>query len=29
VNARMLPLNVIESLTVRRFDGAETWRYLD
>ena len=29
VNARMLPLAVMESLTVRRFDGADTWRYLD
>ena len=29
VNARMLPLDVMESLTVRRFDGADTWRYLD
>jgi hypothetical protein len=29
VNARMLPLDVIESLTVRRFDGDNTWRYLD
>jgi hypothetical protein len=29
VNARMLPPDLIESLPVRRFDGADTWRYLD
>ena len=29
VNTRMLPLNVTESLTIRHFDGAESWQYLD
>ncbi|MCW8873613.1 GFA family protein [Pseudomonadota bacterium] len=29
VNARMLPLEVMESLPVRHFDGAVSWKYLD
>ena len=29
VNARMLPLDIMESLPVRRLDGADTWQYLD
>jgi hypothetical protein len=29
VNTRMLPPDAIESLTVRHFDGAESWQYLD
>ena len=29
VNARMLPLEVMESLPVRHFDGADSWKYLD
>lgn len=29
LNARMLPLNVMRSLTVRHFDGADSWQYLD
>jgi hypothetical protein len=29
LNARMLPLEILESLPVRRFDGADTWQYLD
>jgi hypothetical protein len=29
VNARMLPLNTMEALTVRHLDGADTWKYLD
>jgi len=29
VNARMLPPAVLGSLTVRHFDGAESWKYLD
>jgi hypothetical protein len=29
VNARMLPPEVMESLPVRHFDGADTWQYLD
>ena len=29
VNARMLPLEVMASLPVRHFDGADSWEYLD
>ena len=29
VNARMLPPELQSGLTVRRFDGADTWAYLD
>ena len=29
VNARMLDPAAIEGIPVRRFDGAETWKYLD
>ena len=29
VNARMLPLEVLQSLPVRHFDGADSWKYLD
>lgn len=29
VNARMLEPRDVADLVVRRFDGAETWRYLD
>ena len=29
VNARMLPLETMQSLPVRRLDGADTWEYLD
>jgi len=29
LNARMLPPKLLESLTVRRFDGADSWQYLD
>ena len=29
VNARMLPLDVMESLPVRHFDGAVSWKYVD
>jgi hypothetical protein len=29
VNARGFPLDVLESIRVRRLDGARTWKYLD
>ena len=29
INARMLPLDVLRSLSVRHFDGADSWKYLD
>ena len=29
VNARMLPPDLMAALTVRHFDGADSWRYLD
>jgi len=29
VNARMLPLETMQSLPVRHLDGADTWEYLD
>lgn len=29
VNARMLPREVLATLPVRHFDGAESWEYLD
>ena len=29
INARMLAADAVESLRVRRFDGASSWRYLD
>jgi len=29
VNARMMPPEVTAGVPIRRFDGAETWRYLD
>jgi hypothetical protein len=29
LNARMLPLDTLRSLQVRRFDGADTWEYLE
>jgi hypothetical protein len=29
VNARGFPLDVLESIRVRRLDGAKTWKYLD
>ena len=29
INARMLPLEVLQSLPVRHFDGADSWKYLD
>ena len=29
VNARLLPPEVLAAARVRRFDGADTWRYLD
>jgi hypothetical protein len=29
INARMLPLATLQSLKVRRLDGADTWEYLD
>jgi len=29
VNARMFPREDISDIPVRRFDGAETWQYLD
>lgn len=29
VNARMLPRQLTAALTVRHFDGAESWQYLD
>lgn len=29
VNARLLPLDVQSRLRIRRFDGADTWTYLD
>lgn len=29
LNARMLPLHAVRALTVRHFDGADSWQYLD
>jgi hypothetical protein len=29
VNARGFPLDVLDSIRVRRLDGAKTWKYLD
>ncbi len=29
INARMLPPEVVKSLPVRHFDGADSWNYLD
>lgn len=29
VNTRMLPQEAMDTLTVRHFDGAETWQYVD
>ncbi|WP_087018514.1 aldehyde-activating protein [Thaumasiovibrio subtropicus] len=29
VNYRMFPSEVLEQITVRTFDGAKTWQYLD
>lgn len=29
VNARLLPLEMLKALRVRRLDGADTWTYLD
>jgi hypothetical protein len=29
VNARLMDPTVIEGVRVRRFDGAETWKFLD
>ena len=29
VNTRMLPPDAMETLTVRHFDGAKSWQYLD
>jgi hypothetical protein len=29
VNARMWPLETLRSLTVRHFDGNDSWTYLD
>jgi hypothetical protein len=29
INARMLPLETLQSLKVRKLDGADTWEYLD
>lgn len=29
VNARMLPLEVMQNLTVRHFDGAGSWTYVE
>ncbi|WP_205743177.1 aldehyde-activating protein [Halioglobus maricola] len=29
VNMRMAPRELVESLPARRFDGAETWKWLD
>jgi hypothetical protein len=29
INARMLPLATLQSLKVRRLDGADSWEYLD
>jgi hypothetical protein len=29
INARMLPPELLRSLPVRHFDGAETWEYID
>ena len=29
VNARMLPLEILQNLSVRHFDGADSWTYLD
>jgi len=29
VNARMLPPEEISDIPVRKFDGADTWKYLD
>ena len=29
LNARMLPLEVLNSLPVRHFDGADSWEFLD
>lgn len=29
INARMLPLATLQSLKVRKLDGADTWQYLE
>ena len=29
VNARMLPPEVVSDIPVKRFDGADTWKYLE
>jgi hypothetical protein len=29
LNARLLPLEILESLKIRRFDGARTWKFVE
>jgi hypothetical protein len=29
VNCRMMPPEIIAGITVRTFDGADTWKYID
>ena len=28
VNARMLPPDIIAKVTIKKFDGADTWKYI-